>query len=138
MARIFCRPNKPNGAENKASATPGPSASSMWGSGVRGGVKLRPQRAVLRCKRLQPLNQDLVLTPRVRERNGELSRGHLSRSACRHVKQRAKRSGRIQNRRLVSSPSGAVGAEDLNDDEPEKIPRSQDTETRDAIDPWRL
>ena len=66
------------------------------------------------------------------------TRGHLSRSACRHVKQRAKRSGRIQNRRLVSSPSGAVGAEDLNDDEPAKIPRSQDAEARDAIDPWRI
>src|ERR1700677_1715292 len=124
MALFFCRATKPKGAENKASATPGSSASSMWGSGVRGDVKLRPQRAVLRCKRPQPLNQDLVLTPRVRERNGGVSRGHLSRSACRHVKQRAKRSGRIQNRRLVSSPSGAVGAEDLQADEPAQTPRS--------------
>src|SRR3984885_2615928 len=75
---------------------------------------------------------------RAAKQNMRMFRGHLSRSACRHVKHRAKRSGISQNRRLVSSPSGAVGAEDLNDDEPAQIPRSQDAEARDAIDPWRI
>jgi len=39
MARIFCRPNRPNGAENSASATPGSALSRITGSGGRVGVK---------------------------------------------------------------------------------------------------
>ena len=48
------------------------------------------------------------------------SRGHLSRSACRHVKHRAKRSGRIQTAASSQSPSGAVGAEALTMTSPRK------------------
>ena len=66
------------------------------------------------------------------------SRGHLSRSACRHVKQGAKRSGLLTQFASSFEPSGAPPEKTKSYDESPKVPRPQDPAARDAARPWRL